>query len=339
MQIIMLKTSKIVKYLLTKTIIIYIAALFTITQAAARDAELYSAPGRQLELIETIINNSQIVRDESHDVYFLHDDETNFYLKLYDYPLGVHVFSVYDNAEIQSRFYQALKKAGIDLTEEENKDYKKEYYFDFIQYVRNNKNLSFKVMPDKVSGVSTVLNTAVDKFQKEEVPYASNYTPDTGEIFLTLFDTDMFYNQDIKIIKNKYRLKQKSNRKFHAYEYVLYNNTSNDITLLDVTGDKLRKTNVLITVTTDFDKLSTISTAGGALAPFTLGISYVLKLPELVSNIKTTSELSRYTLDFPRNYVIKPNENCRILTLYERDRQVSLGFNMLINSKESTIEF
>lgn len=343
----MLKTSKFIKLLIKNSknilkifIIIYFIALIFLAQAAAKEIALYSIPEPQFGTAKEVFqNNKALKQDEPNDVYFYHDEQSSFYLKFYKYPNGIHIFSVTDNTDVQNMFYDKLKQSGIILKEETNKDYKDEYKYDFIQYVRNNKTLGFKVMPDKVSKISETLNEQSKKIIKTESPYASNYSSDTKEISLTLLDTKTFSNQDIKIIKNKYRLKNKSNRKFQAYEYILYNNTPNDMMLLNIdTTNQLTKQHILISVHTDFDKLSMISSAGSMLAPFTFGISYVLKLPEVVSGIKTTKELSRYMKDFPKNYVINSGDFCRILTLHERNKVTSLKFNMLVNFKEINIK-
>lgn len=307
-------------------------------QAGAKEFSLYSIPESQTKIVkEALETNTQFITDK--DIYLLQNSTGNFYLRFYKYSYGTHIFSVSDKELFQEMFLETLINTGINFKEKENKDYREEYKYDFIQYVRNKKLSGFRVMPDKVSKISNMVSEKSEKLMKTETPYASNYLPDFEEINLTVLGKENFQNQELEITKTKYRLKNKSSRKFHACEYILYNNTPNDMMILNAGEEsRLTKQNILISVYTDLDKLNTISTAGSLLAPFTFGCSYILKLPELVSNIKTTKELSRFMHDYPKNYVIRPGEHCRILTLCRRDSNIKLKFNLLVNFKESSVE-
>ena len=102
---------------------------------------------------------------------------------------------------------------------------------------------------------------------------------------------------------------------------------------------KMDKNKVLLSAYSDMDRYTALSSLGSVLSFFTFGISNVLKIPEMINNIKTTKEVSRFTMDYPKNHLIPTLTYCRILTLNARENISPLTFKMLINFKEVDIIF
>lgn len=343
---ILTKSNVIIKIL----IILYIVTLLLLSTASAKEFCLYNISGMKTDNIKTIIipkfaNNSGInlTNDTNNKNIYYHTDfygKNNIYIRLYENHLGTQLFAVTDNQKLIKNIEICLSNAGINNNILENKDYFSEYKYDFISYIRKNKNIRLNVIPDKLKFIKDRSEKTGLKIFKETNVYATNYTQDSKEINLTLLDKTILENNEIQVIRRKYRLKHKENRNIHAYEYIFVNKGKHDITILDVnSGQNINKNRIILSSLSDLDKYDLTGAIGSALMPFTLGISSVLKIPSGIKNYQAAKEISRFTLNYPKNYVILPSGFCRILTVNDRINPVPLAFKLLINYQEYNILF
>lgn len=302
---ILTKSNVIIKIL----IILYIVTLLLLSTASAKEFCLYNISGMKTDNIKTIIipkfaNNSGInlTNDTNNKNIYYHTDfygKNNIYIRLYENHLGTQLFAI-----------------------------------------RKNKNIRLNVIPDKLKFIKDRSEKTGLKIFKETNVYATNYTQDSKEINLTLLDKTILENNEIQVIRRKYRLKHKENRNIHAYEYIFVNKGKHDITILDVnSGQNINKNRIILSSLSDLDKYDLTGAIGSALMPFTLGISSVLKIPSGIKNYQAAKEISRFTLNYPKNYVILPSGFCRILTVNDRINPVPLAFKLLINYQEYNILF
>ncbi|MBR6164175.1 hypothetical protein IKQ26_09870 [bacterium] len=219
----------------------------------------------------------------------------------------------------------------------------REYKQDFIELARSGAFDGFFLLPDYIKPLKTTVsnvNGYVNKNHKRKT--LAEYSPDEKEIYLTLLDTKEYQDEKdgIRIVSNEYRLKQKANKYVHSFEYNIYNESAEPITLKEVTGESVQSLrDVATSALADLDRLNLLDTAGTILAIPTGGTALALKIPNYLRILKMTKEAKRYTKGLPQNITIEQGEKLRILTLKSKQNPKPLNFTFEKDGKEFKVDF
>ena len=157
---------------------------------------------------------------------------------------------------------------------------------------------------------------------------AMPYEPYTKKINLEKIKTDFYEKNGIKIEKNVYKFEYVPKTGI-PYEYILTNNTGNDLFLKGIDSDYFANKN--ITRKSHWTRMCARCLKHGKMyIPF-YSIGY---------GIKCDKEKNPYWLDFPKNYTIKNGESLRVLAMGLKMEEIqNLIFIFTDNGKEFKIEF
>lgn len=286
--------------------------------------------------------------DGYNDSYYLKNQvdkkEQIYFLKVYKDFDDVNIFLASaprgdtKNSDIYSQIFQdthyEYKKFNDELI-------LNEYKFDFINYIRANKDLGFKVIAKKTKLYEKLVDNLDKKIVKDNKKFKRKpYVVDTKEIKLRPLDSTTVYEDGYKIIKNKYRLKEKTNRFAHAYEYLIVNDSDSVMVISEIETDEIINTkDILKGIYTDLDRWNALAMVGGLAGIVTFGGTNALCIPDWVRTMKVLKESSRFTKSFPESLEIKPHETARILTLSRRETTSKLKLTIAKNETLSSVEF
>lgn len=150
----------------------------------------------------------------------------------------------------------------------------------------------------------------------------TTFKPYTKEIKNDKLNCTTFEKNNIKIVRNKYELKQKASDVAFGYEYIIINKNNTPITLKEMGA-----LNVLGTMAMAKEMLKDVDAAD-----FITGYN-------VVRGVKTNKENSTFTTPFPFDYKIEPNGQIRVLVLSEMGKTPIAEFQFLVNDKTSIITF
>lgn len=310
----------------------------------------YSVSNQRYEDVEEKIKNIfsqqtltiKKMDNVSHAYYEVTPNNEHYYIRFYPAKPDTNIYIVsQDPINLQNnRLTNAMDSLSYSYDILRDKKALREYKFDFIELARTGAFDGFFLLPDCIKPLKKTVsnvNNYVNKKHKKKTLAA--YSPDSKEIYLTLLDTKEYNSPEIKIVSNEYRLNQKSNKYVHAFEYMVYNKTSEPLTLKSVTGESVASLRDVETAAlADLDKLNLLDTAGTLLAIPTAGTSLAMKVPNYMRILKMTKETKRYTKGLPENQTIEPNSSLRILTLKYKQNPKPLEFTFEKQGQEFKAE-
>lgn len=239
---------------------------------------------------------------------------------------------------------QLLDVFGYKYEKLTDKEAIKEYKFDFYALARKHKLGSFYISPDLVKPLKTGMAKLNNKMAKNNKKTSVlPYSVDSEPIKLTCVDTISEYDEQSKfaILRKEYRLKQKSNKYVHAYEYVL-TNRNNSTAKVSATSERLAG---LKDVTTeafvDLDRLDLIDTVGSfpPVVICTCGTSLLCSIPNWIRLARITKEASRYAHSLPENYQVNANGQMRVLVLKYKNNPKPVNFDITVNNQNYKLSF
>lgn len=167
-------------------------------------------------------------------------------------------------------------------------------------------------------------NAAIDIKWINTMPYE----PYGKEIEMQKIQSDFYEKNGIKIEKNVYKF-EFAYKLGVPYEYVITNNTGNDLSLKGV--DSEYHANKNITRKSHWTRM--------CIRSFRYWQTYI-PIYGLINGAKTDLEKNPYWRDFPKNYTIKKGEKLRILAMgLNLDEIQKLTFIFEKNAEEFKIEF
>lgn len=164
------------------------------------------------------------------------------------------------------------------------------------------------------------------------VPYITNlpYRENNKEIKLEKLVNDNFKNDIVNIEKNKFKFKYMT-RLGYAYEYVITNNSENDIILKGINSAEFYNEDYTKDSNKPLKNITKASLQSGKIyIPF-YGIYYACRCD---------FEKNSFIRDFPKDKIIKPGGKFRILassTLHYENPQAEFVF--VINDNEEAVTF
>ncbi|MFI3300621.1 MAG: hypothetical protein R3Y28_04285 [Candidatus Gastranaerophilales bacterium] len=306
--------------------------------------------------IETLIMNTlksendfEIFQDETDRIYYYQrpkEDEDEFdtyYIRYYQDFDNTNIFvgSSSRKAKNSNDVETILIKTKTAYEELKDKQIKEEYQFDFIRYAREKKLPSLKVVPKKTQWFEDTVDKIDAKLIKDnkDVPQVA-YKNNTDEIELRKLSTEEYHNEEFQITKNKYKLKEKTYKFAHAYEYTLKNNTDDDLIINKVDSNTvINIKDVTKSTYIDLDRIDAIAYTGSFLAPFTLGLSMLACIPDWVRTATIQTESIKFTYEFPQDYTIPAGESINILVLRDRENPDLLRFDLSTSTQNYYFEF
>ena len=166
----------------------------------------------------------------------------------------------------------------------------------------------------------------------KDLPYITNipYRPYTKEIKLNKIDTQNMENSIVMIEKNKFAFKYVA-KMGYGYEYIIINNTENDITLKGVNSKEFYNEDLSNNSNKPLKNITkAIFTTGKIWIPF-YGIYY---------GSKCDMEKNSFIRDFPENKTLKAGESIRILASSTSEYENPIAeFIFIIDDEEKTISF
>lgn len=151
------------------------------------------------------------------------------------------------------------------------------------------------------------------------IAIASDYNPYKKPLKNELVERKQVVIHNIEIMRNQFIPKTKLKRNCDCYEYLITNQTKNDIILKRIESPNF---------------LSLSQSAGRALRPtfidFIPGINIIAAVP-------VDLEKNRFTRPLPFDLKITPDESVRVLALTDKDDSPTVDLYFLINDKEQTI--
>ena len=316
--------------------------------------DLYSVNNFNLSYIDAILSKD-ISRDKSFVVFKNDKDHALYYQK----PVGEKLNSYYircyqhfntTNIFVASSSFVAskgndvekiLNKNGIVFNKNQDKQLKQEYQYNFIVYARESALSGLPVVQKRTQWFEDIVNKIDSTLIKDnkEVPQLE-YKNDVLDIGLTKLLSDKYSANGFVVDKNVYKLKEKTYKLAHAYEYIIKNNTDKDIIINSVDSDYvINIKDVTADTYIDLDRVDVCAYTGTALAPFTLGISMLACVPDWLRTLRIQTESIPYTHKFPSIYAVHPNEQARILVLRKRTYSEKLNFDITSDGKECKFTF
>ena len=293
--------------------------------------------GPAVEQAITIANDKEThkIPDVSNAWYYTNSSNETYYVRFYPANKDTNVYVVANenynkkNNEL-TKFFQAN---NYKVSELNDKDALREYKFDFYDLARKNQLGGFFISPDCIKPLKTGMGKINEKLSKNSKKNAViPYSEDNEPIDLTLVDSMSKYdsNAQVQITVNEYRLKMKSNKYVHAFEYLVKNTGSSPITSKKITCERLASTKDIATETfVDLDRLDLLDTVGTfpPVLVMTAGTSALCSVPNWVRLARTTKEATRYAKSLPENYTIQSGKTMRILCLKYKNNIKPLNFN------------
>lgn len=284
--------------------------------------------------------------DKENDfVYFqtTYNSEPNaYYIKFYKYfnDTNIYIVSKYYDMAGGNKFSKQLRSQGYNFYKIDDKELKGEYYQDFYKYSTTQKPEYLTVFEKKNKTFAKVVNKLDDQINKVVSVPSLPYLNDADSIDLKKLDSTTKQSSDIKITRNTYRLKNKTNKFVHAYEYVITNNYQGDLILGSIeTKDAATWKDIMKNVIIDFDTIDAMKYTGGFLMPFTLGISGLACIPSFVRTAKIAKETKRFTRNLPKDFVIKPHQTVKVLLLANKGKDPEIKFIFKHNGENLSFLF
>ena len=181
----------------------------------------------------------------------------------------------------------------------------------------------------KILALITIFFVAVPAFAAIDTWFNTNpYKSYDKEITLQKVCNDIYNKDGIKIEKNVFKFDY-SYKEGVPYEYILTNNTDNDLILKGIDSDYYANKN--ITRKSHWTRVNVRN-----LKYWQTYLPFV----DDYHGFKSTTEQTPYLYDFPKNYTIKKGESLRILAMgLYLDKIQSLTFIFDDNNKEFKIVF
>ncbi|MDD3594446.1 MAG: hypothetical protein PHX18_07455 [Candidatus Gastranaerophilales bacterium] len=318
------------------------------------DYDLYTIKNTEKNKIETAMmteiaknNAGTVFRDKANNIYYYKrtgkNGDFSYFVRFYQDFNDTNIFLVsspkrpFKSNDIE----QTLKNHNIPFLQSKDKQIIQEYKFDFVKYARENKPLDFVVIQKRTEWFENLVNKIDSTIIKDnkKVPQLP-YKEDASYIKLRKLSSETYTGTGFKVIKNKYKLKQKTYKMAHAYEYLIENNSDSTLLIEKIDSDNIINIKDITKSTyIDLDRVDAAAYAGSFLAPFTLGVSLLACIPDWIRTVNIQTESIRYTYKFPEDYTVAPHGTARILVLRDRDNPKPLEFYLKINGCEEKFDF
>lgn len=217
-----------------------------------------------------------------------------YYYSIYQDGTNSNIFFVCDK-ENHDNTVGTIKNLGYKSYRLADKDLSKRYSRDYNKYIQDNN------IPVKYIG----------KKSKDK-----KYNPYSKPLNNSKLEEVTIINENIKIIRTKYKAKSEVQDYADAYEYSITNNNNYPITLIEVGSN-------------DFIHLQEI-----AKRVVDVNYSDFIPIYGLVRAIRTDVEKNKFTRIMPHNQQIEAGESLRILTLSHLQTVLKVNFIFNINNKE-----
>lgn len=166
----------------------------------------------------------------------------------------------------------------------------------------------------------------------KDVPYITNfpYKPYTKEIKLNKIDNQTMQNDLVSIEKNKFEFKYVP-KMGHAYEYVIVNNTQNDIILKGVNSKEFYNEDLSNDSNKPLKNMTKNILKTGKMWIPLYGNYYA---------VRCDLEKNSFIRDFPENKTLKVGESIRILAsaTHEFDNPIA-EFVFIVDNEEKSVSF
>lgn len=322
--------------------------------SAIKNFNGYKIVGQNIRQVTPAVEEAMYSAEDVHKIsniesawYYTNKNKETYYLRFYPANKDTNVYIVANEeySKTDNEITKFCQKMGYKLEELKDKDALREYKFDFYDLARKNQLGGFFISPDCIKPLKVGMSKINEKMSKNSKKNAViPYSEDNEPIDLTLVDSRTYEDlvSQVGVTVNEYRLKQKANKYVHAFEYLVKNNSSSDITVNEVTCERLASTKDIATETfVDLDRLDLLDTVG-TFPPVliaTAGTSALCSIPNWVRLARTTAEATRFAKALPSNYVIKPGKTMRILCLKYKDNKKPLIFTFNRNGEIYKISF
>lgn len=150
----------------------------------------------------------------------------------------------------------------------------------------------------------------------------ATFNPYTKKITNNELSTATIQNKNIKIIRNKYELKQKASKMANGYEFLITNKTDKPIILKELGS---------------LGAIGRLEIDKKILADF--GGKDFIPVYNIIKSIQTNKESSKFARPFPFAYEITPNSTLQITVLSDINEIPIVEFQFLIDNKTQTIIF
>ena len=305
------------------------------------------APVVQATISEVGDANTHKIPDVDNAWYYTNSNNETYYIRFYpaNKDTNVYVVANEEYSKTDNELTKFCKLQGYRYGNLEDNEALREYKFDFFDLARKNELGGFFISPDCIKPLKIGMGKINEKMSENSKKNAViPYSEDNEPIDLTVVD-NMVYEDDqeqVKITVNEYRLKNKSNKYVHAYEYLVKNTGSSTLTAKEITCERLASTKDIATETfVDLDRLDLMDTVG-TFPPVLLatgGVSALCSVPNWVRLAKTTAEATRFAKSLPSNYTIKPGNTMRILCLKYKNNTKPLNFTFNRNGESYKVSF
>ena len=326
--------------------------VFTATANAAgmiKDYHAYRIKNQNIRtvvpVVDNILSREVEVKKLAGNAYYATYDDGHYYMKFYPALHDTDVYIVTDEEydKDDNDVTQFFKSQNYTFETLEDKEAYKEYKFDFIDYARSGALDGLFTLPDGLKPLKKGMSKINDKLSKgNEKTSAIPYSEDTDPIDLTCIDSQEFYNTDadVTVTVNEYRLKNKENKYVHAFEYIVKNNSNDDIKVEKVYSERLAGLKDITTSTfVDMDRLDVADTLAVPLAVATGGLSFGFTVANNVRLAMVVKEATRFSHSLPEDYDLKANSSMRILCLKFKDDPQPLQFTVNKNGQTYTFTY
>lgn len=148
----------------------------------------------------------------------------------------------------------------------------------------------------------------------------TKFKPYTKEITNNKLSTITIEKNNIEIIRNKYKLKQKASEMANGYEFLITNKTGKPIILKELGS---------------LGAIGRLENDRRILANF--GPRDFIPVYNIIKSVQTNKESSKFARPFPFDYEITPNSTLQITVLSDINETPIIEFQFLIDKKPQTI--
>lgn len=280
------------------------------------------------------------------NAYIYTGDDYTYYVRLYPSNQNTNIFVVSnEDYDVKNNdITQFLNKGGYKYSELKDKGAFKEYQYDFYNLARNQKLGNFYISPDLVKPLKigiTKVNNKLSKYTQKTPELA--YSVDSNPINLTCVDTTTYYDTDskISITKKEYRLKEKTSKYLHAFEYIVSNKNTSTASVTVTTKHHVNLVDVTSETMANMDKVDFIDMTCSSPPAIicTAGLSLLASIPNWVRWAKLTKEATRYSHALPKDYKLRQQGYMRVLVLKQKSNPQPLDFEIKFNENIYHISF
>lgn len=224
-----------------------------------------------------------------------------YYIKAYTVDNNAELFLYSDKNEYE-KLITAIKNSSYKTFLINDKLTLKKYNSDFMTFAKNNKLSFVKIKKSKINNLGY-----------------REYNPYSGKLKNKVLEITKISDSNIVIVRKKLKPKVKVKKKANEYEYIITNNTGNDIVINKVASD-------------GFIGLTQIAVYVVIPQP----IDFV-PIWGLVYGIQTDIEKNKFSRPHPVDETIKAGESMRILALSKKSDNPVADFYFTINNKQVKI--